>query len=183
MLLAATKLASLAYAVAQGWIRRSARVADRAVRRGGVAGGGGALRGAAGSLGELLYFVALTGTTQALLTPDLGAAFPSFPAATFFLAHGLTVAAVVFLLATRRLSPRPGAWWRSLLAVDAYAASVFALDRVLGANYLYLAHKPPVPTLLDVLGPWPWYLVSCEFLAAAIFLLLQLPFRGAGVRA
>ena len=142
-----------------------------------------ALFGAPPLARELLYFVALTGTTQALLTPDLGAAFPSFPAATFFLAHGLTVAAVVFLLATRRLSPRPGAWWRSLLAVDAYAASVFALDRVLGANYLYLAHKPPVPTLLDVLGPWPWYLVSCEFLAAAIFLLLQLPFRGAGVRA
>jgi len=115
---------------------------------------------------------------QALLTPDLGVAFPSYPVAKFFLGHGGTVAAALLLLATGRLRPRPGAWWRALAVLNAYAAAVFVLDRVTGTNYLYLARKPPVPSLLDAMGAWPWYILAAEALAAVLFWLLQLPFRG-----
>ncbi len=177
-LLAANQLAYLAYAGARGWIAPPGglplELCDVAVWL-AVA----ALVGAPPLVGELLYFVGLAGTVQALLTPDLGVAFPSYPAAKFFLGHGGTVAAALLLLATGRLRPRPGAWWRSLLVLDAYAAALFVLDRLAGTNYLYLAHKPPVPTLLDRMGPWPWYILTGELLAAALFLLLQLPFRTA----
>jgi len=128
-------------------------------------------------IGELLWFVGLSGTTQALLTPDLGVAFPSYPGVKFFVGHGGTVAAALFLAFAGRLRPRPGAWWRALLALDAYAAIILAVNHLAGTNYLYLGQKPGVPTLLDRLGPWPWYLVTCEALAAALFFLLELPFR------
>lgn len=176
--LAANQLAYLAYAGARGWIAPPAglplELCDVAVWL-AVA----ALVGAPPLVGELLYFVGLVGTTQALLTPDLGVAFPSYPAAKFFLGHGGTVAAAVLLLSTGRLRPRRGAWWRALLVLDAYALGVFALDRLAGTNYLYLSHKPPVPTLLDRMGPWPWYILTAEALSAALFLALELPFRRA----
>jgi hypothetical integral membrane protein (TIGR02206 family) len=175
-ILAVNQLAYLGYAAARGWIAPPAglplELCDVAVWL-AVA----ALAGAPPAAGELLYFVGLAGTVQALLTPDLGVAFPSYPAAKFFLGHGGTVSAVLFLLATRRLRPRPGAWWRALLVLNAYAAAVFVLDRLAGTNYLYLAHKPPVPTLLDRMGPWPWYILAADALAAVLFWLLQLPFR------
>lgn len=175
-LLAANQLAYLAYAVSRGWIAPPAglplELCDVAVWL-AVA----ALVGSPPLVGELLYFVGLAGTVQALFTPDLGIAFPSYPAAKFFLGHGGTVAAAILLLATGRLRPRPGAWWRALLVLDAYALGVFVLDRLAGTNYLYLARKPPVPTLLDGMGPWPWYTLAAEALAAALFFLLQLPFR------
>jgi hypothetical integral membrane protein (TIGR02206 family) len=180
-LLAANQLAYLGYAAARGWIAPPAglplELCDVAVWL-AVA----ALSAAPPAAGELLYFVGLAGTVQALLTPDLGVAFPSYPAAKFFLGHGGTVAAALLLLATGRLRPRPGAWWRALVVLNAYAAAVLVLDRLAGTNYLYLAHKPPVPTLLDRMGPWPWYVLAADALAAALFWLLQLPFRERGAQ-
>jgi hypothetical integral membrane protein (TIGR02206 family) len=175
-LLAVNQIAYLVYAGARGWIAPPGglplEICDLAAWL-AVA----ALAGAPPVFGELLYFVGLAGTVQALLTPDLGVAFPSYPAAKFFLGHGGTVAAAILLLATGRLRPRPGAWWRALLWLNAYAAAVLVLDLAAGTNYIYLARKPPVPTLLDAMGPWPWYILTGDAAAAALFFLLQLPFR------
>ncbi len=139
--------------------------------------GAAALLGAPAWTGELLWFVSLTGTTQALLTPDLGVPFPSYPGVKFFLGHGATVAAALFLALAGRLRVRRGAWWRALLVVNAYAAALFVLDLATGMNYMFLRAPPRVPTLLDQLGPWPWYLLSGEAVAAGSFWLLELPVR------
>jgi uncharacterized membrane protein YwaF len=32
--------------------------------------------------------------------------------------------------------------------------------------------------LLDLMGPWPWYILSGAMLAIAMFAVLDLPFRG-----
>ena len=136
-----------------------------------------ALLGARAWAGEALWFFALAGTTQALVTPDLGAPFPSYPTVKFFLGHGGTVAAALFLAFAGRLRPRRGAWWRALLGVNAYAAALLAFNLAAGTNYMYLRAKPAAPSLLDALGPWPWYLVACEGIAAAAFFALELPFR------
>ena len=34
-----------------------------------------------------------------------------------------------------------------------------------------------MPSLLDFLGPWPWYLLSLELIALVSFFLLDLPWR------
>lgn len=176
-LLTVNQLAYLAVSAARGWIAPPrglpVELCDVAVWL-AVA----ALAGAPAWTGELLWFIALTGTAQALLTPDLGVPFPSYPAVKFFLGHGGTVAAALFLAGIGRLEPRPGAWWRALLVVNAYAAGLLALDVLTGQNYMYLRAPPAVPTLLDRLGPWPWYLASCEAIAAASFFLLERALRG-----
>jgi hypothetical integral membrane protein (TIGR02206 family) len=43
-------------------------------------------------------------------------------------------------------------------------------------NYLYLRHTPGAHSLLDVLGPWPWYIVGAAALALVLFAILDLPF-------
>jgi len=170
------QLAYLAFAARQGWIDPPRglplELCDVAVWL-AVA----ALLGAPAWAGEALWFFALVGTTQALVTPDLGVAWPSYPAVKFFLGHGGTVAAALFLAFAGRLRPRRGAWWRAFLLVNAYAAALLALNLAAGTNYMYLRAKPAAPSLLDHLGPWPWYLAACEPLAALSFFLLELPFR------
>jgi uncharacterized membrane protein YwaF len=64
-----------------------------------------------------------------------------------------------------------------LAFVNVYALTIGGIDAYLGWNYGYLCSKPFRPSLLDYLGPWPWYLVSLEFVALANFLLLALPWR------
>jgi hypothetical integral membrane protein (TIGR02206 family) len=176
MFLAVNQLAYLALAASVGWIAPPRglplELCDVAVWLALAA-----LAGWPAWAGELCWYLALAGTTQALLTPDTGVPWPSYPAVKFFLGHGGTVAAALFLALAGRLRPRRGSWWRALVLVDAYAAAIFALNLAAGTNYLYLRAKPAAPSLLDWLGPWPWYLLSAEALAAVAFFLLELPFR------
>ena len=37
-------------------------------------------------------------------------------------------------------------------------------------------YKPVGPSLLDFLGPWPWYLLSMELIGLVLVVLLYLPF-------
>lgn len=126
---------------------------------------------------DVVYYVALAGTGMALLTPDVGAPWPSWPAAVFFVAHGLVVASVLFLVWTGALVPRRGAWRRALVAVNAYALALLVFDLRFGVNYMYLLEKPVSGTILDAFGPWPWYLLGGEAVAVLLFVLLDLPFR------
>jgi hypothetical integral membrane protein (TIGR02206 family) len=131
-------------------------------------------------LREVLYFVALAGTGMAVLTPDVNPDASAYVAGRFFLTHGGIVVAILYLVLTGALRPGPGAWWRALLWVNAYALVIGIFDLAFGTNYFYLREKPAAGTLLDLLGPWPWYLVAGECLAAALFYVLSLPFRAGG---
>ena len=126
---------------------------------------------------ELTYFWGLAGTIQALFTPDLPQHFPSFPFLQYYVAHGGVVAAAMFLVVGLRCWPRHDAVVRVFVITVAYTALVGLVDAATGADYMYLRSKPPGPTLLDVLGPWPWYLASATVLALLLFLVLDAPFR------
>lgn len=174
--LAANELAWYAYAIAHGWVDPPdglpldlcdvvlwLAVAALAVPR--------------ACLLEMVYFLGLAGSGMAVLTPDIGAPFPSYPAVKFFVAHGGVVAAILFLVFTGELRPRPGSWWRVFLYLNAYAALVALFDARFGTNYMYLREKPRSGSLLDLFGPWPWYILGGEVVALALLWLLHLPFR------
>jgi len=128
---------------------------------------------------DVEYYWALVGASASLLTPSM--AGPSaFLAIQFFADHGLIVVAALYLVWSGGARPRPGSVRRSMLALNLYAAAVGFFDFVFKTNYMYLRVKPAAQTLLDILGPWPWYIASCEALALVLFLLLYLPFRRMG---
>jgi hypothetical integral membrane protein (TIGR02206 family) len=120
---------------------------------------------------------------MALLTPDLGGDVPAYAAVQFFVAHGAVVASVLFLLLTGALRPRPGSWWRVFLAGNVYAAAILLFDLRYGTNYLYLREKPAAGSLLDLFGPWPWYVLAGDAVALVVLWLLHLPFRRGGAPA
>ena len=126
---------------------------------------------------EVTYFWGLAGTIQALLTPDLPQHFPSYPYFQYYIAHGGVVAAALVLVVGLRQHPRRWAVARVAGLTVAYAALVGFVDAVTGADYMYLRSKPPSATLLDILGPWPWYILSAAAIAACLFAILDAPFR------
>jgi hypothetical integral membrane protein (TIGR02206 family) len=126
---------------------------------------------------EVTYFWGLAGTIQAVITPDLPQHFPTFPFIQYYVAHGGVVAAALFLVVGLGQWPRPRAiLWVVPLTV-AYAAFVGLLDALTGANYMYLRAKPASATVLDALGPWPWYIGSAGLIGIALFVILDAPFR------
>jgi hypothetical integral membrane protein (TIGR02206 family) len=126
---------------------------------------------------EFMYFLGTGGGIQALATPDLGIyGFPHFRFFVTFLAHGLIVTAPIFMTTVEGYRPT----WKSLLRVvlwaNLYAAAVYLINSAIGSNYLMVNAKPGVPSLLDLMPPWPVYLVYMEVIAIATCLLLYLPF-------
>jgi hypothetical integral membrane protein (TIGR02206 family) len=126
---------------------------------------------------EIAYFWGLGGTLQAIATPDLLHGFPSWDFIFFFWGHGATVVGILFLIAAGKFRPSPRSIIRVFLALNLYAALAGTIDFFTGWNYGYLRHKPETSSLLDYLGPWPWYLLSLEAFALAIFIILILPWR------
>jgi hypothetical integral membrane protein (TIGR02206 family) len=125
-------------------------------------------------LAELVYMWALSASLQATLTPDLAWTFPSVFYFTFFVYHEVAIVAALVLAFGLRLYPRPGAWWRTFAATCGFAIGAGIADALIrGADYMFLAAKPTDGSLLSVLGPWPWYLVSVAAVAVAMLLLLQ----------
>ncbi len=124
---------------------------------------------------EFAYFAGLAGAGMALLTPNLWTPWPTYPALYFFAAHGGIVIAVA-LLAFGGFAPfRSGAVSRSFGLLLCYAAFVGAVNAATGSNFMFLARKPANPSLLDQLGPWPWYFLAAAPIALACFWLLWLP--------
>ena len=128
-------------------------------------------------LSELLYFWGLGGAVQAILTPDMGNyTFPHFIFYQFFLGHGLIVMTCLFITFDKSFKITIKSVCRAFVITNIYAAIIIPVNAITGGNYLFLRYKPQSGTIMDLLGPWPWYLLSLEAVAAAVFLLLYLPY-------
>ena len=127
-------------------------------------------------VGELAFFLALGGSLQAIVTPDLGKAFPNFWWFSFFLGHCSVVLSVVYLAVTYRVRPTQRSVWRVWLIVNVYAVAAGMLNFTLGTNFGYLARKPMQPSVLDYFGPWPYYILAMEAIALVSFYLYYAPF-------
>lgn len=126
---------------------------------------------------ELTYFWGLTGTLQAVLTPDLSASFPELEFFQFVVGHVGIVVAALYLVVGLRLRPRRGSVARVFAITVAWTAVVGVFDWLTDSNYMFLAAIPQNASLLSLLGPWPWYILSAAGVALVMLLLLDAPFR------
>lgn len=125
---------------------------------------------------DLTYFWTMGGTLHALITPDLRDTFPAPIYWQFFLTHGLSFIGVFYLSAGCGRPVYLRSLWRVWWATNAYAAAAGVINFILNTNFLYLRHKPAQPSLLDYLGPWPWYLVAAEGVFVITLFILYLPY-------
>ena len=124
---------------------------------------------------QVLYFLILAGTLQAVLTPDLPHGFPHFYFLKYWTVHGGLVVCAVYYTVVFRFYPEKKSILFAFVWLQIYTVFVFFANVLLGANYFYLMHKPPAVSLLDYLGPWPWYLLVCEGVAVVFFIIVYLP--------
>ena len=129
---------------------------------------------------ELSYFWSYTATPQATLTPDLGQNFPSVFYFTYFTYHVGSIVAASFLVFGCRQYPRPGAVWKVFWITLAWTVIAGTVDVITGGNYMYLRTRPVHNSLLSVMGPWPWYILSGTALGLALLLVVDWLARALG---
>ncbi len=130
----------------------------------------------------LTYYWGLTLTTQAVITPDLAADFPDPLFFLFWGMHLLIVWAAVYLTWGLGLTPDWRSYRTTMLTTGTWAVSVFALNLLLGTNYGYLNAKPPSASILDLLGPWPWYVLAEIAIIAVVWALATWPWVALATR-
>ncbi len=126
---------------------------------------------------EVVYFWGLAGALQAILTPEMPYDFPHPVFLTFFISHGLILFGLFYATFVFRLRPT----WSSVPRVFAitlfYAFVIVApLNLLLDANYMFLRGKPATESVLDLFGPWPWYIAGTAVFTFASFVFYYLPF-------
>ncbi|ADM68868.1 hypothetical protein GMA19_01026 [Paenibacillus polymyxa E681] len=125
----------------------------------------------------IILFAGIGGALQAVLTPNLAYAFPHYRFIHFFVAHSAIILAALYMTWIEGLRPT----WKSvggvMLFLNGLALIVWIVDDALGANYMFLAGKPSTPSILDVLGPYPLYILAEEAIALLFFSLLMLLFE------
>jgi hypothetical integral membrane protein (TIGR02206 family) len=121
---------------------------------------------------EVGYFWSVAATTQGLLTPTLPFDWHSPEFYAFFAQHGGAPVAGMLLAFGIGLSPQAGYFKRMVIWSWAYLIGMFLLNLLLGTNYGFINGKPTVPSLLDHLGPWPWYLIPLQIIGFSFYLIL-----------
>lgn len=131
----------------------------------------------------LTYFWGLLLSSQALLTPDIGTpeeGAPDFPHhlfVTFFTLHVLVVWAAVYLTWGRGMRPRWADYRFAVIVTLGWVAFTFAFNAITGTNYGYLNAKPPTASVLDLLGPWPVYLLVEIAVVIVVWALMTWPWE------
>ncbi len=124
---------------------------------------------------EVAYFWALGGAIPAILMPDVEYTYPHPFFLLFFSGHGLELACVAFATFVFGFRPKLSSVGKAILATAVFAALVVPVNYALDTNYLYLRHKPMQPSVIDLMGPWPWYVLGLAGLVVLLALLSYFP--------
>lgn len=127
------------------------------------------------------YFCGLALCTQAIFTPHLVEGPAQWPFWFFWTTHGLIVAVPAYDILARGWRPTTRDFLVACAFALAYVAIVLPIDLTTGWNYGFVGPSTPeVPTIVDLLGPWPRRLAVIVAIAFAAMALLMLPWWVAG---
>jgi len=131
---------------------------------------------------EILLFTALLGATQALITPSLNYDFPHFRFFHFFYTHLMEIWVPLYFTWSKGYRPTIWSVLKLCIFLNVLMPIIMLINKLVGGNYMFLSHKPDSASLLDVLGPYPWYILSLEGLLIGLSLIVWLIFREKGAK-
>jgi hypothetical integral membrane protein (TIGR02206 family) len=106
------------------------------------------------------YYVGLSIVSQGLVTPSLGQSFPDPRFLGFWGMHLLVVWAALYLTWGLGMRPTWRSYWFTIAITAGWTLAAYFFNLVAGTDYGYLNRKPDSASVLDVLGPWPWYVLA-----------------------
>ncbi len=126
---------------------------------------------------ELVYFWGLGGAIQALLTPNIGVhGYPHYIFFQFFVSHGTLIFASLYMTWIGGMRPTHRSIWKVMGITNIYLVIIAGFNWLTDGNYLFICHKPPTGSIIDMMGPWPWYVLALEGVAIVSFYIYYAPF-------
>jgi hypothetical integral membrane protein (TIGR02206 family) len=127
----------------------------------------------------LVYFWGLTLTVQGIITPALGQTFPDPRYFMFWGMHFMTVWTAVYLTFGLRVPVTWRTYRFTVLVTAVWAATMMVVNAITGLNYGYLNEKPSSASILDLMGPWPVYVLAEVAILIGFWALITWPWTRA----
>lgn len=124
-----------------------------------------------------VFFAGIGGALQAFLTPVLTINFPHFRFFHFFYTHGGVIITALYFTWLKGYAPRFKDIFKAMIMLNIVAVFVLMINFFTAGNYMFLKEKPTTASLLDYLGPYPFYILSLEAVACIVFIGLWAIFR------
>ena len=124
----------------------------------------------------IFYFWIIVGTFNAIVTPDVRFGYPHWEYFDYFLLHASLVIIPIYYILVFRHKIKLRDLWNTFWMSNLLVLITLPLNLLIGSNYMFTVHKPESATIMDHLGPWPWYIVSLQFIGLAMFFIAYLPF-------
>lgn len=121
---------------------------------------------------EILLFTALLGASQAIFTPLLNYDFPHFRFFHFFYTHLMSIWVPLYFTWAKGYRPTIRSVLKLFIFLNVLMPIIMLINKLVGGNYMFLSHKPNSASLLDLLGPYPWYILSLEGLLITLSLVV-----------
>lgn len=125
---------------------------------------------------SLVYFGVLSASVQGLITPAITCGFPSLFFFIFFISHGLLLLSALAIPLLTDWKAKAKDPLRSVLLMNAYLIVIYPINLLLNSNYGYTM-AAPAGSILEGLGPAPWYYLWLELPALGLFYLMYIPVR------
>lgn len=126
---------------------------------------------------DFVVFAGIGGALQAVITPVLDMNFPHFRFFHFFYTHAGIILTGLYFVWVKNYRPTFRGVLKTMIAVNALLPIIMAANWLFDGNYMFLRMKPQNGSLLDFLGPYPWYILSLEAVAFIMFSLIWLLLR------
>jgi hypothetical integral membrane protein (TIGR02206 family) len=102
--------------------------------------------------------------------------FPHYRFFQFFTSHGLILAAVLYMVFVHQFAPTHKSIWKVFGITLIYTCFMAIFNLVFHGNYLFICWKPENGSIMDVMGPWPWYILPLGIVAIVTFYIWYSPF-------
>lgn len=126
---------------------------------------------------QFVFYAGIGGAIQAMITPVLDMNYPHFRYFHFFYTHAGIILTALYFTWVKGYRPTFKGILTTMLALNILLPFVFWINSLVDGNYMFLQRKPAGGSLLDFLGPYPFYILSLEFVAFIIFIFLWFLFK------
>lgn len=118
---------------------------------------------------DVLFYWGLIIVPQAIITPGTPFGFPHLRFFQILLIHFNVLFSVVYLLSVEKRKITRYSFKRAVIVTHLYVVFIFIVNTVFSTNYMFISQKPSVSSLIDYLGPWPYYLIAMDVIMILLF--------------
>lgn len=126
---------------------------------------------------DFVFFAGVGGALQAVATPDLDLGFPHFRYFHFFYTHIGIILTAIYFTWVKGYRPDFRGIIKTMIILNLLLPLIYVINVLFQGNYMFLREKPINGSLLDFLGPYPWYILTLELVSFTIFIFLWLLFK------